>query len=139
MKARIPFTSSSSPPLLLPVTVPSTTWPTLRLSHDTLVACEPLRFKNEQAFPLIVAIDIKIVFFANLWLGFELKHRHHALALSAEIDEGIVLADGNNSSAPAAFHAAGQRPPVAWGPHDPSRKDRLTASRQCRVDLLIQR
>ena len=43
MNARMPFTSSSSPPLFVPVTVPSTICPTSRLSHDTFVAVPPLR------------------------------------------------------------------------------------------------
>ena len=72
MKARMLLTCSSRPPLFMPVTVPSTIWPTSRFSQVTLVDDGALAGEDQQAFARVVAIDVEFHLIADLGLGLEL-------------------------------------------------------------------
>ena len=65
---------------------------------------------QQDAFGFVVAIDGEIEFVADLDFG-ELRERRHGLRLTADIDEDVVRADGDDLAAldAAGFRGAGAR------------------------------
>ncbi len=55
--------------------------------------------EHEHALARVEAVDDEFVFLADFGLGLELGHGDQALALAAEIDDGIIRCDGEDSAA----------------------------------------
>src|SRR5205085_1869865 len=87
-------------------TVPRRIWPS---ASSSIIFCFASSFSRsrilrreggiEHSFARVEAVDGEVVFFADLGLGLELGHGDEALGFSAEIDDGVVGGDGENSAA----------------------------------------
>src|SRR4029079_13413580 len=69
---------------------------------------------DEQALALVVALDVELQFLADLrrLAVEELHERYDPLALAAEVDEGVVLADRHDPPQPEPLlrHVPRRRP-----------------------------